>query len=75
MRAHPPSLLTWPAPAQLRPPSPQDSEWHRVGSTTNLIEAKKEEPKAAAAPATEAKTEEAKKEEAPVEAKKEEVKL
>ena len=43
--------------------------------TTNLIEAKKEEPKAAAAPATEAKTEEAKKEEAPVEAKKEEVKL
>ena len=74
MRAHPPSLLTWPAPAQLRPPSPQDSEWHRVGSTTNLIEAKKEEPKAAA-PAAEAKTEEAKKEEAPVEAKKEEVKL
>ena len=44
------------------------------GGTTNLIEAKQEEPKRGVV-ATEAKVEEAKKEEAPVEAKKEEVKL
>ena len=51
--------------------TPPHLETWKAG-TTNLIEAKKEEP-TAAAPAAEAKPEEAKKEEAPVEAKKEEV--
>jgi len=58
LRAHPPA-------------SSHGPRYRRTAAgTTNLIEAKKEEPKAAA-PAVEAK----KTEEAPVEAKKEEVKL
>lgn len=68
----------WMAPTTATKPTSTETEptsTETAAGTTNLIEAKKEEP-AAAAPAAAAPAVEAKKtEEAPVEAKKEEVKL